>query len=130
MEAEVDESFVSSLAHQLLEYEAEFGAEKAHESLGKLALDLGKVGGRRCVRQLKARYSFNRAFQRYQAGVYRDVPREVTNTLINDPRYLTNRGILSILLRSTFYMPRTPKIASVVSLTNLLLVSSIASVLI
>ncbi|MBE7551501.1 MAG: glycosyltransferase family 2 protein [Anaerolineales bacterium] len=99
--AQVDESFLSTLTHQLLNYEAEFGAEAAQDIFHALAPYLEKLGGRASVRRLNGSYSVNRAFHSYRAGEYAGVPTTIWQAIANDPKYLTNRGVLSILLRSS-----------------------------
>lgn len=100
LRAEVDESFVQLVTHQLMGYEQEFGTEATRAVIRKLAPYLMQVGGRRSARRLKGCYSVNQAFQSYHAGDYGRVPGRVTQAVINDPSYLLNRGILSILMRS------------------------------
>jgi hypothetical protein len=100
LRAEVDESFMQSLAHQLLAYENEFGTEVTRAVVRELAPYITQVGGRRSARRLKGCYSVNQAFQSFHAGDYERVPGDVIQAVTNDPSYLMNRGVLSILVRS------------------------------
>lgn len=101
LQAPLDEAFLSALTHQLLNYEAEFGPAAAQKLLHAFAPYLEKLGGRAGVRKLNSFYSVNRAFQSYHAGEYAQVPAKVFQAIAANPRYLANRGLLSILLRST-----------------------------
>jgi glycosyltransferase involved in cell wall biosynthesis len=98
--AELDELFIQKLTFQLLNHQKELGAKATQKVLQNLTPCLEKVSNRKNVRWLKACYSVNRAFQSYQAGEYAQVPGEVMRAVTNDPKYLFNRGVLSILLRS------------------------------
>lgn len=100
--AQLEEPFLRLVTDQLINYEAEFGAKAARQKLYELGLGLEKVGQWRNVRWLKGCYSVNRAFQSYYAGAYARVPGQVMRAITNDPKYLLNRGVLSILFRSIF----------------------------
>jgi hypothetical protein len=97
--ARVDESFIQSLTRQLLSYQRAFGTEATEEVIGNLIPCLEDVGSRNGQR-LKGSYSINQAFQSFQAGEYARVPGNVMRAVSNDPRFLMNRGVLSILVRS------------------------------
>ena len=99
-QAQVDESFVGQLTQQLIDYENEFGAQATQKVLQDLMPHLATVSGWNDARHLKASYSINRAFNHYNLGEYSNVPANVMNAILSDPRYLTNRGVLSILFRS------------------------------
>jgi glycosyltransferase involved in cell wall biosynthesis len=109
---QVDEAFLSTLTIQLLNYEAEFGAEAAQGILHALAPYLETLGGRASVRRLNGSYSVNRAFSSYGAGEYAEVPARILHALASNPKYLADRGVLSILLRSTVGMWTKSAIAS------------------
>lgn len=99
--AGVDEPFLSGLIHQVLNYEKEFGAAAAQDVLRALIPYAKKLGGQAGVRQLNGYYSINRAFHSYHSGDYAGVPTSVLQAIANEPRYLANRGVLSILVRSS-----------------------------
>ena len=98
--AQVDESFIQSLTRQLLSYQRAFGVEATEEVIANLVPCLEEVGNRSGQR-LKGSYSVNQAFWNYQTGVYGQVPKKVVQAITNDPKYMLNRGVLAILLRST-----------------------------
>jgi glycosyltransferase involved in cell wall biosynthesis len=104
--AQVDESFLHTLTYQLLNYQAAFGATAAQSVLRNLAMYLKQLGTRGAVRRLQAQLSINRAFEDYNAEKYVQVPGQLLNAVARDPRYLTNRGVLAILLRSIGYSVR------------------------
>jgi hypothetical protein len=98
--AQADESFLDALTHQLLNYEAVFGAAAAQSVLHNLALYLKPVATQVDVHRLQGHYSVNQAFRDYYAGKYLKVPSGVVRAVANDPRYLMNRGVLAMLFRS------------------------------
>jgi glycosyltransferase involved in cell wall biosynthesis len=98
--AEIDQAFVQGLTHQLLTYEIEFGPEATQEIVRDLAPYLGKIDGGKGIRSLKGGYWVNHAFQSFRAGEYDKVFSQAIRAVASDPKYLANRGVLSILLRS------------------------------
>jgi glycosyltransferase involved in cell wall biosynthesis len=99
--AQFDESFMSLVTQYLIDYETEFGESAAQKKLRALSPYLEKLGGRASVRKLVGCYAVNRAFQSYRAGEYSQVPARIIPAVANEPRYLLNRGVLAVLLRST-----------------------------
>ena len=99
LHAEVDTMFASLITHQLLGYESEFGSESALSMLTNLRPYLNQIT-RRSGDKLESRFLINKAFGNYHAGQYRQVPLKIMKALLNDPRYLTNRGVVSIFFRS------------------------------
>jgi hypothetical protein len=69
-------------------------------ALDRLAAGLQQVGGRRRARQFKGSYLVNQAFQQFRAGALGDVPRTLARAVANEPAYLANRGVLSMMVRS------------------------------
>lgn len=100
LNAQIDELFLQNLTARLLDYQIEFGSEASQEILRKMSPYLEKIGERSQMRWLKGFYSINQAFHSYRVGNYAEVPKEVFQACTNDPKYLTNRGVLSILFRS------------------------------
>ncbi len=98
--AEIDEGFLQELTYQLLSYGTEFGHEVTQEVIQDLAPYLNKIRPGIGPGRLKGGYWVNRAFQSYQAGEYDRVPGQVVRAVASDPKYLTNRGVLTVLLRS------------------------------
>jgi hypothetical protein len=98
---QVDESMISQLTSKLLDFEAEFGEEAAKKVLHSWDPFLEKSSGRAGVRRLKGAYEANRAFQNYRQGEFGEIPGTVIRAVTSDPRYLVNRGLMSVLVRST-----------------------------
>ena len=100
LEVEIDEIYLRNVTHQLLGYELEFGQEAADYSWQNLAACLKQLGGWSLVRRQQGNLFANRAYQNFKAGESEAARRNMVQALTNDPRYLTNRGVWSVLLRS------------------------------
>jgi glycosyltransferase involved in cell wall biosynthesis len=98
--AEIDESFVSHLTQNLLDYETEFGDLPARKVLKAYMDFLEDLGGARSSQRLRSLFAMNRAFQSYRNGEYAKVPGRVLQSVAINPRFIANRGLLVILLRS------------------------------
>lgn len=103
--AQADLGFLQLFAYNLMNYETEFGAKAAVTIARSLAYHLYSIGQQVDVRWLKGCYSASQAFSRYHAGEYTRVPQKVFHAITNDPTYLANRGLLSILVRSLIHAP-------------------------
>jgi len=102
--AQIDDEYSHYLIAQLLAYETEFGREAAQDVLGNLFPYLRRIGSRSEVHWLRGYHSFSHALQNYHAGEYAKVPKEVIRAFAYDPKYLSNRGALSILFHSLIAM--------------------------
>ena len=98
--AQIDDYFLKSLTHKLLDYEAEFGNQAKDDIYQALVPYLKNLGGKASIRQLNSSYSINRAFQRYHAGEYAKVSATILHAIANNPKYLVNRGVLTIFIHS------------------------------
>lgn len=98
--ARVDEYFLNTLTHKLLDYETEFGTEAAQDILHALTTYLQNLGGRASARSLSGSYLVNRAFQHYRTGEYASAKWMAIRAVVSDPKYMVNRGVLAILSRS------------------------------
>lgn len=105
--ATIDENFLRGLTDQLLNYEAEFGRNAAQDVLSNLAPYLEQIGDGPSIRWFKGLFAFNRAFRDYRDGLYANVPLNVLSAISHDPTYLTNRGLMAILIRSLLGRKRT-----------------------
>ena len=83
-----------------MEYQAELGEAATQNALRELTRHLRRLGPPWTGRWLKGRYLINRAFQSYGTRELASVPGHVAQALMNDPSYLTNRGVMSITLRA------------------------------
>jgi glycosyltransferase involved in cell wall biosynthesis len=98
--AQIDNPFLRRVSAQVIDYEAEFGPDAAQTVLDNLSPFLEKIGGRADVNWLKGCYAVNIGFKNYAAGDYSKVPRAVFHAILNDPSYLSNRGVIKILINS------------------------------
>jgi glycosyltransferase involved in cell wall biosynthesis len=98
--ADVDTYFIGTLVTHLLNYDSAFGEAPAHVILSRLEPYLAKVGGAEKIRRLKGDLAFNKAFQMYQHGTYKNIPNYILQAVIHQPVFLFNRGLHSVLIRS------------------------------
>ena len=98
--AQIDDYYVNTLTDKLLDYESEFGIEARQNVYQALVPYLNKLGGKNSVRQLSGSFFINRAFKHYQDGDRARVPMLILLAIANDPKYLVNRGVMSVLFRS------------------------------
>jgi hypothetical protein len=99
LHASIDEPLMQLTTHHLLSYENEFGPDAVLEVLANLRpylYQLTKHGGNK----LEGSYLVNRAFENYRAGEFNKVPGKIMRAVLNNPSYLTNRGVISIFVRS------------------------------
>jgi GT2 family glycosyltransferase len=99
LRAPTDERLMQLTTYHLLGYETEFGAQAVRRVLDTLTPLLNRLE-KRAGDKLQGSYLINRAFQRYHAHDYPDVPSLVLRACRSDPSYLSNRGVLSIFVRS------------------------------
>jgi glycosyltransferase involved in cell wall biosynthesis len=100
MDLQIDEKMLGSITSQLQNYEHEYGNEAAINILYRISSALYRVGWHSESHKIKGMYFFNRAFQRYHERNYHEVPKEIGRAISHHPRYLSNRGALSILFNS------------------------------
>ena len=101
LDAQVDEALVQNLTHQLLGYQREFGSDAAVSAINELTASLREVDSKMSQSRLRGSYSVNQAFQSYRSGKYAQVPAQILRAIASNPKYLWNRGVLSIFVRST-----------------------------
>jgi hypothetical protein len=97
--AQVDATYLNSVTDRLINYEHEFGSGSIREIIRTLELNLLKIGGRRAVKRLRGLYLINIAFRDYHSKNFNPVFKNILSAIINDPSYILNRGVMSILLR-------------------------------
>jgi hypothetical protein len=98
--AETDDSFLEQLNHLLLNYETTYGPAGAREAANRLVDALRRLGQPKAANRLRARSLVTRAFRSYQGRQFAKVPLLLMPAVLNDPRYLLNRGVFSIFFRS------------------------------
>jgi len=100
LKAEVDDLFLEQLNHLLVNYETTFGPAAARKTADRLTGALRRLGKPRAANRLRARSLVTRAFRSYDVRQFVKVPLLLIPAVINDPRYLRNRGVFSIFFRS------------------------------
>ena len=103
MGARFDRALLGNIVSQLLSFEAEFGQDAAQEVIRNLSIYLEEVGGRILMHSLNSNVYINQAFTSFSAGDYANTARKVISAAAEDPKYLSNRGVLSILFRSIIH---------------------------
>jgi hypothetical protein len=98
---EPDERFLDLLAADLLNHESEFGSVSAQKVLDLFVSHLTASGNSAEARKLIGDYRINMAFRQHTAGEHRKVIPNALHAIRSDPSYLANRGVLSMLFRST-----------------------------
>jgi glycosyltransferase involved in cell wall biosynthesis len=100
----LDKPTMSMITAWLLDYAAAFGFDTAAEVADDLFSSLTLAGGARATRYMKGLFFFNCALEKYRAGKYVEVPRDLITAVKSDPKYLANRGAMSILSHSTAHL--------------------------
>jgi hypothetical protein len=96
----LDGAFLQYLSTQVLNYQMEFGKEKARDLLESLSPYLERLGSKEDVLYLKDHYWVNDAFYSYSMKEYGHVPGAVLGALMHDPSALRNRGLMKIFISS------------------------------
>lgn len=99
LDAHLDESMIQLLTVVLMRRSKYLGDDPT-KMLEDLVAGLAAAGYQVGLRRLKASYWINKAFESYRDKTFAPVPTFVMRTVINAPRYVTDRGAWSILLRS------------------------------
>ena len=103
MGAKIDAEALNMLSDELLNYESELGGAMDRKVIDSLSQLLRQLDKRDSARFLVGFYAINKAFRNYHKREYQSVPGNVLQALKADPRYLLNKGALSVLLRSLFW---------------------------
>jgi glycosyltransferase involved in cell wall biosynthesis len=100
LHASIDQTYIDQLVQNVLNYEKEFGETAAHKVLSALLPYIRALGEHSHVRQLLSKYAVNLALDSYQNGEFDNIPKIVLTSIVNDPKYIFNRGVLAIFLQS------------------------------
>jgi hypothetical protein len=98
---QVDEAFTHWLVSHLLAYQSEYGTKAALKLLKRIASSFEKLGMSDAYRKLRGAFFAARAFEKYQMNTFSEVRSSVVRAVMDDPSFLTNRGLISMFLRST-----------------------------
>lgn len=91
---------LNKVAQNLTDCETEMTAGQFQAALKRLMPYLRKHAMPPQFRRFLGEYHAQRAFENYRRQLYRRVPASVLLAIRNEPHYLMNRGIVSILARS------------------------------
>ena len=108
LEAKIDTSYIDKVAYELLNFEQEFGENSSEVILSKLTTNLRMIDRGKSIDRLTSKLLINKAFANYQKGNYGKVPKMVLQAIVHDRKYILNRGILSILIKSTIHRTQKP----------------------
>lgn len=100
LHAELDDQLIGCLATHLLNYQREFGSSATDKLLRKWRPHLVQMGNWRRFRKLRAQYRAACAFRLFHEGRYAGVTAHVLQAMVNNARYVLDRGMLSILAHS------------------------------
>lgn len=115
-QTKVEEPQLRKIADDLFNYEFEFGAEQA-QAVWKSISSAFEVFGPALTRQLRSIYYVNRAFKSLHNGQMKQARQMAFDAIANDPRYLTNRGVLATIVRSVVGA-RPPAVAKYIEVTG------------
>jgi len=91
---------LGKIAKHLLDYEVEMGDEALQATLTRLLPYLKQHCSPTQLRWFLGNLAVNRGFENFRHQQYQRVAGNVWNAILNEPKYMFNRGILSILVRS------------------------------
>ena len=97
---QVDDASVKQVAYELQGYELAYGVDATLKKLAVILPALRKYLGRGGANWLSAGYLFNLASRTYGRGILRRVPGYIFRAVTVHPRYLADRGVVSLLLKS------------------------------
>lgn len=103
----LDDRTLNSLISQLQNFGHEFDEETSEFALNELSNAFIKNGLKPESQHLRGAYYFNRALKRYRKKEFQKVPGDLRQAFFHDPRYISNRGALSMLVRSIPYLINT-----------------------
>jgi glycosyltransferase involved in cell wall biosynthesis len=98
--ARIDATLILKISSDLINYEAEFGFDSMQTVLDKLLSDLALFMSKSDRRRLLGIIYFNQTLRSFQTRQYENVPKLAMMTIIKNPSYIVNRGMLSMLLRT------------------------------
>lgn len=108
-EAEIDNSFIQKATHQILAFEREMGPEMTETTLAELCGQVEAVAGKKAKGKLHSCVAVNRAFRQYQTGEIQHIPADMVRAIAENPAYIANRGVVSVLVRSYMRTSLYPK---------------------
>ena len=98
--AHVDQALSARIIAQLLDFETEFGLDASRPVIQNLSIYLERIGGRSLLHRIIGGFFISQAFRSYRVGNYTNTVNTVIKAAVEDPKLLSNRGVVSILFRS------------------------------
>jgi hypothetical protein len=96
------EWYLQKVAQHIINFEIEMSGDDVQTALQRLLPQIQRLSRPDHYRKFLSALSAKRAFENYQRRHYYRVPGNVLQAMRNDPRFITNRGMISILTRSFF----------------------------
>lgn len=100
IDRQMDEAFAHWLNSHLLAYHSEYGKKAALRLLKRIVSSFEALGMPDAHRKLRGAFFAAKAFEKYQLQTYDEVRSNVVRAVMDDPSYLTNRGVVSMFLHS------------------------------
>ncbi len=97
---QIDENFIQQGTHELLGYAMSRGTASVLSQLDELTQTFGKYLGTSGAKWLIASFLVNVAEQQFRTGSRKKVPGLLWRAFRNHPRYLTDRGVVSMFIKS------------------------------
>lgn len=98
--AAFSEERLRKVAHQIIDYEIEMSEPLTQAALARLLPHIRRLSQKDRYRRFLGELSARRAFENYHRRQFRRVRANILQTILHNPRYLLNRGIYSIFVRS------------------------------
>jgi len=98
--AKFSKPHLGKIAKHLVDYEVEMGDEALQATLTRLLPYLKQHCSPGHLRWFLGNLAVNRGFENFRHQQYQRVAGNVWNAILNEPKYMFNRGILSMLVRS------------------------------
>jgi glycosyltransferase involved in cell wall biosynthesis len=106
----LDTTAMSALCDELLNYESELGGDaNARRIIDDLSNVFKKLNRSDSARSLAGFYWINRAYRNYHNKKYNSVPGDVLQAIMAEPKYLLNKGALSVLFHSILWRTKLVK---------------------
>lgn len=100
LKLELHPQLILFLVSHLLSYENEFGFDETMNMLERVTASLEMIGQGQSTKSLREQYLVMRAFESYFSGNFGRVPGKVVRAVVEYPKHVMNRGVLSIFVRS------------------------------
>jgi glycosyltransferase involved in cell wall biosynthesis len=100
LHADIDEQLINYITSQLINYRNEFNRQETQLVINNLKNLLSILLKRSEINRIMSNYYINSAFIFYRSGPFFSVVHCAIKGIICNPRFLCNRGIFSIIIRS------------------------------